>query len=76
MMLCASLGLLLATAFLEAQEGEASPKQQPKTMPKQGNLKAGMGAPDFTAMDLDGKKSVKLSSLHGKPVVLIFGSCT
>jgi cytochrome oxidase Cu insertion factor (SCO1/SenC/PrrC family) len=39
-------------------------------------LKEGSGAPDFTIQDLDGKNPVKLSDLKGKPVVLIFGSCT
>jgi cytochrome oxidase Cu insertion factor (SCO1/SenC/PrrC family) len=41
-----------------------------------GDLKVGDTAPDFTVQDLQGKTTVKLSSLRGKPVVLIFGSCT
>jgi cytochrome oxidase Cu insertion factor (SCO1/SenC/PrrC family) len=44
--------------------------------PQNGNLKEGDIAPNFTIMDVEGKKTVKLSDLKGKPVVLIFGSCT
>jgi peroxiredoxin len=42
----------------------------------QGDLQEGKPAPDFALKTLDGKETVKLSSLQGKPVVLIFGSCT
>ena len=44
--------------------------------PRQGDLKVGDAAPDFTVKDVRGKKAVKLSDLKGRPVVLIFGSCT
>jgi hypothetical protein len=44
--------------------------------PRQGSLKVGDAAPDFTVQDVDAKQTVKLSALKGKPVVLIFGSCT
>lgn len=44
--------------------------------PREGDLNVGSAAPDFTVQDADGKKTVKLSALNGKPVVLIFGSCT
>ena len=44
--------------------------------PRQGELKVGDAAPDFTVKDVRGKQAVKLSDLRGKPVVLIFGSCT
>ncbi len=44
--------------------------------PRAGDLKEGNPAPDFVVRDVDGKKTVKLSELKGKPVVLIFGSCT
>ena len=40
------------------------------------DLKEGSPAPDFTLQDMAGKKTVKLAELKGKPVVLIFGSCT
>jgi hypothetical protein len=43
---------------------------------REGDLKVGDIAPDFTIQDTAGKTSVKLSDLKGKPVLLIFGSCT
>jgi cytochrome oxidase Cu insertion factor (SCO1/SenC/PrrC family) len=49
---------------------------QPKRQPAQGDLKVGDTAPDFTIKDLEGKVTTTLSKLKGKPVVLIFGSCT
>jgi cytochrome oxidase Cu insertion factor (SCO1/SenC/PrrC family) len=39
-------------------------------------LAVGQAAPDFALDTVDGKSKVKLSALRGKPVVLIFGSCT
>jgi cytochrome oxidase Cu insertion factor (SCO1/SenC/PrrC family) len=36
----------------------------------------GSAAPDFTVKDIEGKNTVTLSALKGKPVLLIFGSCT
>ena len=39
-------------------------------------LRQGDAAPDFTVSSISGKQTVKLSELKGKPVVLIFGSCT
>jgi cytochrome oxidase Cu insertion factor (SCO1/SenC/PrrC family) len=50
--------------------------QQPAPRPQQGTLKVGDPAPAFTLHDVDGKKTVKLADLKGKPAVLIFGSCT
>jgi cytochrome oxidase Cu insertion factor (SCO1/SenC/PrrC family) len=44
--------------------------------PRAGVLRVGEAAPDFTVKDVQGKESVRLSDLKGKPVVLIFGSCT
>lgn len=41
-----------------------------------GDLKVGDAAADFTLHDTDRELSVTLSDLKGKPVVLIFGSCT
>lgn len=43
---------------------------------KADDLKEGSPSPDFTLQDMAGKKTVKLSELKGKPVVLVFGSCT
>lgn len=48
--------------------------QQPR--PRQGDLKVGDAAPDFTVKDVQGKQSLKLADLKGQPVVVIFGSCT
>jgi hypothetical protein len=39
-------------------------------------IKPGDVAPDFTLKSPDGKKTVSLSGLRGKPVVLVFGSYT
>jgi peroxiredoxin len=39
--------------------------------PRQGQV-----APDFTLQDAQGEVMVRLSGLRGRPVVLLFGSCT
>jgi len=44
--------------------------------PRAGAVMPGDTAPDFTVQDLEGKATVRLSDLKGKPVVLVFGSCT
>jgi cytochrome oxidase Cu insertion factor (SCO1/SenC/PrrC family) len=49
---------------------------QEKQRPRQGNLKVGDPAPAFELTDVTGKTAVKLADLRGKPVVLVFGSCT
>jgi cytochrome oxidase Cu insertion factor (SCO1/SenC/PrrC family) len=49
---------------------------QEKQRPQQGNLKVGDPAPAFELTDVTGKSTVKLAELKGKPVVLVFGSCT
>ena len=41
-----------------------------------GELRVGEEAPDFTLPRTDKSGTVKLSSLRGKPVVLVFGSYT
>jgi len=61
-----------ATALAQVPDRAASARPQIR----QGNLKAGDAAPDFMLADTAGKQTVKLSSLRGKPVVLVFGSCT
>jgi len=43
---------------------------------REGTLKVGDSAPVFTVKDVEGKETTKLADLKGKPVVLIFGSCT
>jgi cytochrome oxidase Cu insertion factor (SCO1/SenC/PrrC family) len=60
------LGLLLTALAVRAQPG----------LRRDGELKEGSAAPDFTIKDVAGKQTVKLSALKGKPVVLILGSCT
>jgi len=41
-----------------------------------GTVQVGDAAPDFRLQTLDHKSQVELSSLRGKPVVLVFGSYT
>jgi peroxiredoxin len=41
-----------------------------------GNLNVGDQAPDFTLPRSDKSGEVELSTLRGKPVVLVFGSYT
>jgi len=41
-----------------------------------GELRVGEAAPDFTLPRSDKSGTVRLSSLQGKPVVLVFGSYT
>ena len=65
--IAAALG---AAALLGAVAGAQPPRAG------QGTLKVGDTAPDFTVMDVEGKVTTRLSDLQGKPVVLIFGSCT
>jgi cytochrome oxidase Cu insertion factor (SCO1/SenC/PrrC family) len=67
------LGLLAWTA-LAAVTAAPLAAQQPR--PRQGDLKVGDAAPDFSVKDVQGNESVQLSDLKGQPVVLIFGSCT
>ncbi len=43
---------------------------------RQGSLREGDVAPDFTLPTLDHTSHVSLSSLRGRPVVLVFGSYT
>jgi hypothetical protein len=58
--------MLMAVAAAAAQESR----------PRQGDLKVGDAAPDFTIKDVQGKEEVRLSKLRDRPLVLIFGSCT
>lgn len=63
--------LLLGTAW--NTQGQPDKKKDRR---RDVDLKEGSVAPDFTVQDVDAKKVVRLSELKGKPVVLIFGSCT
>ncbi len=71
-----SLGITLLSTAAAQKPNPARPDRSDRLQIRQGDLKDGASAPDFTLQDIAGKKSVKLSSLQGKPVVLIFGSCT
>ncbi len=42
----------------------------------EGNPKIGEFAPDFLLWDAQNEIQVSLAALRGKPVVLVFGSCT
>ncbi len=63
---------LFMAGFILTMLTIATPAQQRR----EGNLQVGDKAPDFTVKDGAGKQTVKLVELKGKPVVLIFGSCT
>jgi hypothetical protein len=65
----------LVTAAL-ALAVAATALTDPPPRPREGALKIGDAAPGLTLDDLHGKSTVKLADLRGKPVVLIFGSCT
>ena len=52
------------------------PAQRMWLWARKGTVEAGDVAPDFTLPRHDGSGRVTLSSLRGKPVVLVFGSYT
>ena len=63
-----------AAAAVVALMATAAAAQEPR--PRAGTLKVGEAAPVFELTDPSGKATVKLAELKGKPVVLVFGSCT
>jgi cytochrome oxidase Cu insertion factor (SCO1/SenC/PrrC family) len=70
-------GIVLAVVLAVVLAGgpvAVSAQEGPRA--RAGDLKVGDAAPDFTVSDLNDKTTVKLSALRGKPVVLVFGSCT
>ena len=69
------IGRTLAAGAVLLAVLSAGPAQE-RRRPLEGDLKVGDAAPPFTVKDMDGKKTVKLADLKGKPVVLVFGSCT
>jgi hypothetical protein len=66
--------LLVWRPVARAQGVDRRPEERPQI--SQGTLSNGEAAPDFTLKDVRGEKAVTLSGLRGRPVVLIFGSCT
>jgi cytochrome oxidase Cu insertion factor (SCO1/SenC/PrrC family) len=64
----------IATVAVIAWLAAAVAAQEPQR--RQGNLKVGDTAPTFELTDPSGKTTTKLADLKGKPVVLVFGSCT
>jgi cytochrome oxidase Cu insertion factor (SCO1/SenC/PrrC family) len=71
-MLAARIGAAALTLALAAT-ALADP---PKDRRRDGSLKVGDPAPALAADELATGRAVKLADLRGKPVVLIFGSCT
>ena len=70
------LGALLTGGTAHAQRANNA-RQKAMKQRKEGKLKVGDAATDFTLDSPDGKKAFKLSSFKGKkPVVLVFGSYT
>ena len=68
-------GLLVSAAA--AQTERQRPGRGADDMPRQGTLRVGDLAPDFTLKMKEGNRDVKLSSFKGRrPVVLVFGSYT
>ncbi len=71
--------LVLACAALVAQQRGRSPEARKllQERHREGALKPGQLAPDFTLKRLHSEKTVRLSSFRGvKPVALVFGSYT
>lgn len=70
--------LVLAWGFHSPSPAPAQQAKRPGGRPaiRQGDLQDGDPAPAFTLTDATGKSTVKLADLKGKPVVLVFGSCT
>lgn len=68
--------LLFSTALAQQKDGD--PRRPARESPRrEGTLKGGDVAPDFTLGSLDGKQKVRLSDFRGKrPVALVFGSYT
>ncbi len=68
------LAVMALATFMAFEPPIILGQQRPK--PAAGQLQVGDAAPDFALTRLDGKEKVQLKKLQGKPVVLIFGSCT
>ena len=70
-----ALSAVVVVVGLGALTQPRSPAADPPR-PRAGSLKVGDQAPALAADLLGQSKSVKLTALRGRPVVLIFGSCT
>ena len=67
--------VIAVAALLLVRPSEAQPGRDRAS--REGKLKVGDPAPDFTLKDPGGKRTVKLSSFKDKaPVVLVFASYT
>lgn len=66
--------LFISLAALAGLSFAAIAADPPK--PREGSLKVGDAAPAFELKQLGAEKPVKLADLKGKPMVLVFGSCT
>jgi thiol-disulfide isomerase/thioredoxin len=76
-LILAALGLAIGSAPRESEAQSRRPGDAARRPGiSQGTLENGDLAPDFTLATPDGKKTVSLSQLRGKAVVLVFGSCT
>ena len=76
-----SLVLLLAGLGACASAGGERPRVPPGVPSEflhftDSHVSVGDLAPDFTLPDADGEGETQLSSLRGRPVVLVFGSYT
>ena len=67
---CSGLMIQVVLAQPRAAGGAGRPARN------QGILSNGDDAPDFSLRTYDGSQVITLSELRGKPVVLVFGSCT
>ncbi len=69
---------LMASVVLAQEKGGKSRRGGPRDeRPREGKLKVGDVAPDFTLESLDAKRKVSLRTYRGqRPVALIFGSYT
>lgn len=67
---CSDLGIQVAQAQPRGSGGAGRPARN------QGVLRNGDDAPDFSLLTYDESQVITLSNLRGKPIVLVFGSCT
>lgn len=72
----ASTGFCVALVLVAGMATQAAAQPRGRPTVDQGSLTNGAQAPDFTLSSPDGATTVTLSTLRGKPVVLVFGSCT